>query len=62
MGNNMCPYATIIGEKYTCFIAHHYKFIENDKIEEVTLLITPYPILYHIEKCGVVKTVIKIRT
>ena len=33
MGNNMVPYANIIGEKYTNFLYHHYKFLENDKIE-----------------------------
>ena len=38
MGNNMVPYAIIIGEKFTFFIAHHYNFIENDKIEEGTLV------------------------
>ena len=27
-----------IGEKNTCFVSTHYKFIENDKIEEGTLL------------------------
>ena len=34
MGNNMIPYAIILGEKYTSFIYHRYKFIENNKIEE----------------------------
>ena len=55
MGNNMVPYAIIIGEKYTYFIAHHYKFIENDKIEEGTLLNSTngYPYDYHFDKCGV---------
>ena len=57
MGNNMVPYATIIGEKYTYFIAHHYQFIENDKIEEGTLLNASNnsldPFIYHVEKCGV---------
>ena len=38
MGNNMCPYTFAVGEKYTYFISTHYKFIENDKIEEGTLL------------------------
>ena len=38
MGNNMVPYAYAVGEKYTYFIYHRYKFIENDKIEEGTLL------------------------
>ena len=57
IGNNMCPHAIIIGEKYTYFITHHYKFIENDKIEEGTLLnatnrsMDPY--VYHLEKCGI---------
>ena len=53
MGNNMCPYANIIGEKYTKFIAHHYKYIENNKIEEGTLLnvINMYPHDYHLNKC-----------
>ena len=52
MGNNTCPYAIIIGEKYTYFIAHLYKFMENDKIEGSTLLNSPDPIYYHVEKCG----------
>ena len=26
MGINLCPYATIVGEKYTYFISYHYKF------------------------------------
>ena len=34
MGNNMTPCAIMIGERCTYFIAYHYKFIENDKIEE----------------------------
>ena len=55
MGNNMVPYAFIIGEKYTYFKAHHYKFIENDKIEEGSLLnaTNMYPYDYHLNKCGV---------
>ena len=52
MGTNMVPYAIIIGEKYTYFIAHHYKFFEKDKIGEGTLLNSPDPIDYHVEKCG----------
>ena len=40
MGNNMVPYAIILGEKYKYFLYHRYKFIENDKIEEATLLNT----------------------
>ena len=57
IGNNMIPYAIMIGEKYTYFLDHHYKFIENNKIEEGTLLNTtntswdPYD--YHLEKCGI---------
>ena len=57
IGSNMVPHAIIIGEEYTYFIAHHYKFIENDKIEEGTLLnatidgFDPYD--YHLEKCGI---------
>ena len=56
MGNNMTPHATMIGGKYTYFLYHRYKFIENDKIEENTLLnatnnsLDPYD--YHLEKCG----------
>ena len=36
MGNNMTPYAIMVGERYTYFLYHRYKFIENDKIEEGT--------------------------
>ena len=36
MGNNLIPYAYAIGGKYTYFLYHRYKFIENDKIEEGT--------------------------
>ena len=56
-GNNMKPYAFCIGEKFTYFIYHRYKFIENDKIEEGTLLnatdgsLDPYD--YHFDNCGV---------
>ena len=53
----MCPYATTIGEKNTYFIAHHYRFIENDKVQEGTLLNATNknldPFLYHLGKCGV---------
>ena len=57
MGNNMIPYAIMIGEKHTYFLYHHYKFIENDKISEGALLnasrssLDPYD--YHIGRCGV---------
>ena len=56
MGNNMIPYANMVGEKYTYFLYHRYKFIDNDKIVEGTLLnradgsLGPYD--YHVEKCG----------
>ena len=40
MGNNMVPYAIILGEKFTSFLYHRYKFIENNKIEEGTSLNT----------------------
>ena len=57
MGNNMCQYANMVGENYTYFISNHHKFIENDKIEEVTLLKGTNnnldPFLYHLGKCSV---------
>ena len=34
----MVPYAILIGEKFTYFIAHLCKYIEDNKIEEVTLI------------------------
>ena len=57
MGNNMVPYAIILGEKNTYFLYHRYQFIEKNKIEEGTLLnatnnsLDPYD--YHTEKCGI---------
>ena len=57
MGNNMCPYAVLIGEEYTYFIDNRYKFIENDKIEDGTLLNATKksldPFDYHLGKCGI---------
>ena len=57
MGNNMVSYAIILGEKYTSFLYHRYKFLENDKIEGGILLNTTNgsldPFDYHLEKCGV---------
>ena len=56
MGNNMVPYTFGVGEKYSYFISDLYNFIENDKIEEGSLLnrtndnLDPY--YYHLEKCG----------
>ena len=32
----MIPYTFAVGENYTYFLSSHYKFIENDKIEEGT--------------------------
>ena len=57
MGNNMIPYTIMIGERYTYFLYHRYKFIANDKIEGGTLLnrtddsLDPFD--YHLEKCGI---------
>ena len=51
----MIPYAIIV-ERYTYFLYNRYKFIENDKIQEGTLLnatnnsLDPYD--YHVEKFG----------
>ena len=57
MGNNMRPHAIMVGENYTYFISNHHKFIENDKIEEGTLLNGTNknlePFLYHLGKCSV---------
>ena len=38
MCNNMTPYVFTQGSRYSYFISTHYIFIENDKIEEGTLL------------------------
>ena len=58
MGINMCLYAIMVGEKYTCFLSNLYKFIENDKIEKGILLNATNnnldTFLYHLGKCGVV--------
>ena len=57
MGYNMIPYAIMIGERYTYFLYYRYNFIENDKIEENTLLNATNdslgPFDYHVEKCGI---------
>ena len=56
MGNPMLPYAVAVGEKYTNFISDHQKYIENDKLEELTLLNTTEnssdPFDYHFFKNG----------
>ena len=57
MGKNMIPLAIMIGERYTYFLYHRYKFIENDKSLEGTLLnasrssLDPYE--YLIGRCGI---------
>ena len=57
MGNNMIPHAIMIGERYTYFLYHRYKFIENDKILEGSLLNASHSSQdsydYHIERCGI---------
>ena len=56
MGNNMVPYAVIVGEQYTYFFDNRYTVIEKDKIEEGNLInatnnsLDPYD--YHVKKCG----------
>ena len=57
MGNNMCPFAIMVGEKYTYFLSNQYKLIENDKIGEGTFLKATKnnfdPFLHHLGKCDV---------
>ena len=57
LGSNMIPYTFAVGDKYTYFLSSHYKFIENDKIDEGILLNATTdkldPFLYHHGKCGV---------
>ena len=56
MGKCMTPHSFVVREKLIYFKLTHYKFIENDKIEEGTLLnlsnnsFDPYD--YHISKNG----------
>ena len=56
MGNNMVPFTIKLAEKFSYFLYDRYKFIQNNKIEEGTLLnatntsLDPYD--YHLEKCG----------
>ena len=56
MGNNMIPYTFAVGKQYTYFISTHYKFLENDKIEEGKLLNSSNDSLdpndYHLSKNG----------
>ena len=57
MGNNMVYYTFPIGEKYKYFLSTHYKFTENDRIEEGTLLNatnhSSNPFDHHLEKRGI---------
>ena len=52
MGNNMIPYAIIIGEKYTYFLYNRYKIQERTLLNTIDGLLDPYD--YHVEKCGIV--------
>ena len=56
MGNNLIPFTILLGEKFTYFLYDCYKFTENNKIEEGTLLNATNTSLdqydYHLEKCG----------
>ena len=55
MGNNMISIALVIGEENTCFTSNRYNFIENNQIEEGTLLNSTNdsvdPFDYHLVKC-----------
>ena len=56
MGKNTSPYVFAVGTRYTYFISTQYKFIEDDKSEEVMFLnssndsLDPYD--YHLSKNG----------
>ena len=56
MGNNLIPYAIVLGEQYTYSLYNRYIFVENDEIEEGALLNATNasldPFEYHLEKCG----------
>ena len=56
IGNNMIPCTFAVEEKFTYFLSSHYKFFENDRIEQRTLLNATnnilYPYDYQNEKCG----------
>ena len=56
LGNNMMPTATAAEEKNIYFISELYKFIENEGIEEGTLIISKNvsvdPNDYQVVKCG----------
>ena len=52
----MIPYTIVVGKKITYFSSFLYKFFQNDKIEEATLLNASNnsldPCDFHVEKCG----------
>ena len=52
----MISTCTTVGEKYTFFVSDHYRFIENERIEEGFLIDSTYdridPFDYHKLKCG----------
>ena len=56
MSNSMTAFSIDVGEKYTYFIPNHCKLIEDDKVEEGTLLnesvINNDPYAYHLANCG----------
>ena len=56
MDNNMNPTAIAVGVKHTYFLSDQYKFIENNKIVQGTLLNSPNhsvdPYDYHVLKCS----------
>ena len=56
MDGNKETYTIAVGKRYTSFISEHYKFIENNKIEEATIFKSPNysldPFSYQFPKCG----------
>ena len=57
MVSNITPYTFAIVDKYIYFISTRYNYIENDEVEEGTLLNATNdsldPFDYHLEKCGI---------
>ena len=55
MSNNILPYPIAVGENKTCWFNDSFKFINNDSIEESTLLKTTDrsldPYVSHKSKC-----------
>ena len=56
MGKITTPHSFAVGEKFTYFKSTHYKFIENEKIDDGTLLNLSSnsfdPFYYHVSKNG----------